>query len=181
MSSILTGRGHIFHFLRPGANVVDIEDIADALSKICRFTGHTSSFYSVAQHSVLVASVLAGLPAKVRLAGLLHDAAEAYVGDVSLPLKQLLPDYKEIERGVEHAVAAALGFEYPYPPAVKTADTILLATERRDLMPASEPWEVLKNVTPLPDTIVPLEPFAARALFMQHYAAICEEICHDRT
>lgn len=95
---ILTYTGLHFPLLKPEYFHFNILDIAHALSQLCRFTGHTSSFYSVAQHSVMVASLV---PADQALAALMHDAAEAYLGDVSSPLKALLPDYKLIETNVE--------------------------------------------------------------------------------
>lgn len=71
-----------------------IEDIAHALSQLCRYTGHTNTFYSVAQHCLLIADKIPGGP-EVKLAALLHDAAEAYVNDLASPLKRWLMDREE--------------------------------------------------------------------------------------
>lgn len=136
---IETASGRKFNFLSPDPDSIDIHDIAYALSNLCRYTGHCRSYYSVAEHSVYVASLL---PDNLRLAGLLHDAAEAYLGDVNSPLKRLLPEYKEIEHGVEAAIAKKFGLEYPFPSGVKHADLQQLRTEAHHLLPSrGEEWE----------------------------------------
>jgi len=166
---ILTASGHYFDFQYPDQNHIDIETIAHALANLCRFTGHVSSFYSVAQHSVLVSRLVAPEHA---LAGLLHDAAEAYVGDVAAPLKCLLQDYRVIEARVEAVVLGRFGLPAVLPAAVWLADLCALATEIRDLMPAYDDdleWQSVSGVKPDAQTIMPCSPSVARKLFMGRF------------
>jgi hypothetical protein len=117
---------------------ITIEDIAYALSHVCRFGGHCTEFYSVAEHSVRVAQAIkvSGGTQDEIFAGLMHDAAEAYVGDMVWPLKQApeLAGYKKIERRVEDAIAERFGLAKELPAIVKKFDLVLLSTEKRDLM-----------------------------------------------
>ena len=169
--NILTNGGTYFHFLEPERSAIDIETIAHALAHICRFTGHTRHFYSVAQHSVLVSCLV---PPEHALAGLLHDAAEAYLGDVAAPLKMLLPDYKAIEARVEDAVLGRFGLPATLPQNVKQADRLALAIEQRALMPPhGDVWECELH----PDydrfkaqmVIFPEFPLVARKLFLARF------------
>jgi hypothetical protein len=160
MTMLLTASGVEVHpgVLDPAA--VHIGDIAHALSLICRFGGHSAVHYSVAQHSLLVVRILDGLgaPREARLCGLMHDAHEAYVGDVPTPIKALLgAAWAEVEHQAEVAVLAAFGLERAmtdWRELIRHADLIALATERRDLMRFDEernhPWPMLTGVEPHP-------------------------------
>lgn len=169
---ILTVNGQYFDFMEPKGETFDIDTIAHALSHICRYTGHTRNFYSVAQHSVLVSYLV---PSKHALAGLLHDAAEAFIGDVASPLKQLLPDYKVIEKRVEAVVLGKFGLPPDLPLEIKRADLIALATEQRDLMPHHADvweWETIQGIQPMLETVRPLSSAVARNLFLMRFKQI---------
>lgn len=165
--TILTVSGRYFNLLEPEKSVFSIFDIAHALAHICRFTGHTRHFYSVAQHSVHVSRALCQ---EYALAGLLHDAAEAFIGDVSAPLKALVPEYRVIEKRIEAVVLTQFGLPAILPPEVKAADIALLHTERRDLMPEHErDWTIGDARKVLPLTIVPVPAERARRMFLDRF------------
>lgn len=106
MQHITTYMGEDFTPLTPDAKQIHIEDIAHALSLMCRANGHFVSFYSVAQHCINCANeaMARGLPARMQLACLLHDASEAYLSDVTRPVKQHLPKYREIENNLQDMI-----------------------------------------------------------------------------
>lgn len=129
------------------------------------------SHNSVAQHSVMVSFIV---PPEHRLAALLHDAAEAFLGDVSSPLKAMLPDYRAIEKSVETEILSRFGIS-GLPPCVKHADRVLLATEKRDLMPSGTVlWPILDGIEPLTNKILPLNPRQAKDLFLVRYRALMQ-------
>lgn len=172
---VSTHAGKQFFFAHPAKSEIRLGDIAHSLSQICRFTGHTDQFYSVAQHSVLTSYLVDPQHA---LHALMHDAAEAYVGDVSMPLKTLLPDYKEIEKSVEKAIFAHFGLPEQIPEDIKHADLVMLATEKRDLMPnATEDWAILDNIVPMGRKIHPLRSHQAKTLFLERFV----ELSHETT
>lgn len=143
-SSILTASGKWFDVLNPQAALIDLADIACALSKLCRFGGHCNEFYSVAEHSIMVSRRVAQLGGDTEaiLWGLLHDASEAYVVDIPRPVKRHIPQYNAIEDAIQIEVARRFNLSWPMPEVVHQADHDLLAFELRELMPV-QPEEVL--------------------------------------
>lgn len=171
MTWILTYTGKKFDPFNPHPGSIDIMDIAHALSNLCRFTGHCRLFYSVAQHSVLVSGIA---PAQDRLTALLHDAPEAYLADLSTPVKSQMSDYQALENALWVAIASKFDLPLDMPVSVKHADRVLLATERRDLLPRHpEPWPCLHGIEPLPNTITPVDPLGAERIFLYTFMAIC--------
>lgn len=163
-----TASGRKFWPMDPRPEDVFIEDIAHALSMMCRFGGHCLEFYSVAQHSVLISR---HLPAPYKLWGLLHDASEAYVVDLPRPLKASLPDYKVAENLVMSAIAERFGLCPVMPPEVKRADIAILADEVARLMaPPPEPWDLQEP--PLGIDIRPWFPDRAKAEFMMAFRTL---------
>ncbi len=128
---IETYMGKRVYFMDPRPDDFDITDIAHALSNNCRWTGHCKFFMSVAEHSVAV-SYLCDDP----LAGLLHDASEAYLTDVAKPIKPFLENYMDIEDRIMKAIAKKYGFKYPLATSVKLADNQQLSTEAAFLVPS---------------------------------------------
>lgn len=135
-----TFTGRRFFPMDPDPDEVDVLDVAHSLAMQCRYNGHVRSFYSVAEHCVLVSRVVAPEHA---LWGLLHDATEAYVGDMVRPLKVHMPAYRAAEDRVMDAIATRYGLVGPMPAEVKEADTRLLLDERDALLgPSPARWDV---------------------------------------
>lgn len=128
---IETYSGIKFYFLEPTPDMININDIAQSLSRQCRFSGHLKKFLSVAEHSILVSRNCDN-----KLHGLLHDASEAYLLDVPSPIKQYLLNYKELEAGVMKAILEAFGLDPVLPPDVHDADTAQLKAEAIMLLPS---------------------------------------------
>jgi len=155
MTWILTASGRQFDVRHPYCGNVNLGDIAHSLAQINRFNGHASRPYSVAEHSLLVAEivrVMGGNP-HAQMAGLMHDAHEAYCGDLHSPGKDDIGhDWHLFEDKFSRTVRTYFELNCAFvdhAPLVKRADLIALATERRDLMPNnSAPWECLMGITP---------------------------------
>ena len=175
----LTYTGRQFWPFDPRPDDVCIRDIAHHLAQICRFNGGTRVPYSVAQHSLMVADLL---PPPLAFYGLLHDATEAYVGDMVRPLKRGLPEYQRVEAEIWAAIVQkfrietnpsftffdAAGRVVTAEAKVKEADNVALMTERRDLLvPSPHGWS--NRAEPHPETIRPLSASEAETRFLQRY------------
>jgi hypothetical protein len=163
---IETYTGRAFQPMNPDPLRISIRDIAHALSFKCRYTGHCSAFYSVAEHSVLMAG--STIDREVAQWCLLHDATEAYLPDVPRPLKPYIPGWAEIENRVEVAVAKRFQLRLPKPDVVKTLDTRILLTEAADLLPSrGEKWEI--DARPLDVRLEFWAPPVAEGMFLRMY------------
>lgn len=166
-----TRLGRQFWPLDPRPEDIRIFDIAHALAMQCRYNGHCNVFYSVAEHSVLVSLVV---PPAHALAGLLHDAAEAYVGDLVRPLKRHIHGYDAIEDRVWRAIAERYGVPVDLHESVKIADNAVLLAEQAQIMgPPPEPWNVPGE--PAAVTINGLNPNEARSAFLDRFTQLTGE------
>lgn len=159
----------VIDLTNPAPGLIRIDDIALALSRICRFAGHTLRFYSVAEHCVMVSRLV---PPEAALPALLHDASEAYLGDVTMPLKAVLPAYKAIEHRMEQAIDAAFCIDSSqWRTEIKFADVKMSIIEAHRLMPASpEYWGTAPD-----DLTVPVEgwpPAEARRRFLERFVEL---------
>ena len=166
-----TFTGRQVHSLCPSPDEIDIDDIAHSLAYQCRFLGHTDGFYSVAQHSILVSQMV---PEPDALWGLLHDAAEAYLGDLPAPIKRE-PEmlvYRAAEERLLEAVAARFSLPPVIPDSVKRADRIALATEFRDVTTVGDLDWIVGECGFAPSEqlgIMPWPPAVAEDRFLRRY------------
>jgi len=165
--------GKVLDFQDPKPDQFTIEDIALGLSRQPRFGGHTKSFYSVAQHCITLSQVV---PNGYKMQALMHDASEAFMGDLPTPLKHLLPEYMGIEEEVSDAIQEAFGFS-TMSPLVEVADARMLITERNALLPSLDvlDWEEHK---PYPIRINPMPMDKAYGEFLKIYHRLKrDELC----
>jgi uncharacterized protein len=181
---IETFTGKRFGFLDPQENEVEVYDIANALSKSCRYVGHVSDFYSVAEHCCHLYDFYwdrrtqldhedgHGVDYGVRARTvLMHDASEAYLADIARPVKKILPDYQALEAKIEGMLAQKFNLIYPFPVWLKELDTRILLDERKMLQPfASYEWAVDKiGVKPLGVKLQCWSPAQAAREYLHRY------------
>jgi len=170
---IQTYTGKKFYPLYPKEEDISIMDIAHALSMLCRFTGHCEKFISVAQHSVSVSYLC---DRQDRLYGLLHDASEAYISDISSVVKKFpqLSGYKEIEKNIQETICRKFGLPTVEPESVKIADQLMLGVEAKSLLKNIHPdWSF--PIDPPPFQIVSLTPAEAKSLFLNRFNELNNE------
>lgn len=176
---IETHSGIQFNLIEPSTDMVKIFDIAHHLAHINRFTGALKSFYSVAEHSYLASMQKQdSIDKELALYLLIHDAHEAYVGDISSPLKAALKNhngndaFETIEHGIQDAICNKLKLTYPYPSwiqkEVKRIDARMLATEKRDLLESKLEWA--NEAMPYDFKLhFPADPQKAKAQFLRRF------------
>ncbi len=135
---IRTFTGKYINVFDPQPHDICLEDIAHALSNLCRFGGHTRQFYSVAEHSIRTAKFV---EPPYRLAALLHDASEAYLLDIPTPVKIMFPEYHKAEYRMMEVIAEKFGFEYPLSDEVRMADKLMLQLEWLEFMTGSQDYD----------------------------------------
>jgi hypothetical protein len=180
---ILTFTGKVFDFFKPEPEMICIADIAHALALTNRYSGHTSQPYSVAEHSVRCSHIPIGDP----LLNLMHDSAEAYIGDIPSPQKKGLGwefppngfhiQYEQFETEILRQIGMALGVRQlkcwlTMPKETHVTDKIMIATEVRDLMPPIwvEKFSVwLDEEKPLAEKIVPWSWDKAEQEFLSRF------------
>lgn len=160
--------GNKFFPIDPRPTEIDIQDIAFSLSNICRFGGHVE-FYSVAEHCC---HIYDAAPDHLKMLGLLHDATEAYLGDMVRPLKQQMAQYRVVEDNLWKVIADRFSLPH-FTDAIKELDNRALLAERNHLMeegPNTRKWYWdHQGLKPLDCKIRNWSPRLARAQFMKRY------------
>lgn len=168
-----TGSNQELDFAAEAWIVLPIEMIARALSNICRYNGHSSRYYSVAEHSLHISYMV---PQELALAALLHDASEAYVGDMPTGLKRFMGiSFKDIERKATEAVSRGYGIPLAdlESPIIKNYDKRILGDEAQALMPPHAFWDkFVQEHEPTGITLQCWTPDEANARFLQRFAEL---------
>lgn len=179
-TALETRGGRAADFARLDQLKIDIRDIAASLSKLCRYNGHTREFYSVAEHCVILAEYARrNYSADAAMHMLLHDAAEAYIGDYPLPMKRLFTMLEVMEFRVDELIAFKFGLQHPFPDYVKDLDRRVVIDEKRVLYPDSRwTWpSELDGLEPLgvEDRIAGFPPATAEAQYLDAFNILLEE------
>jgi hypothetical protein len=129
---IRTFMGKLIDPFKPDPELIGLVDIAHSLSNICRWNGHVMRFYSVAEHCIFVSGLVESREDK--LAALLHDASEAYITDLTRPVKYRFPNYLDLEFDLKRVISLKFGFQFPLSVAVKDADDLALRWEYKNVV-----------------------------------------------
>ena len=177
---ITTISGGQYFITSPSPNDICLRDIEWGLSHNNRYSGQSRYPYNVAEHSVHESDeLLRRYPGDHLLAlhGLLHDAPEAFLGEMTKPLKQTLAYYSYLERLAEIAIYSHFGLPRVTPQqkaAIKLVDSSLLATERRDLITPRRDWERTEPPLTHLDLRIPMSPATARLGFHQRWESLTQ-------
>lgn len=149
-NTIKVSAGHYVNIANPDPSTIELESIAAALSKVCRFGGHCPQFYSVAEHCIHATDLACseGFVSDALVAVFLHDAAEAYIGDMVKPLKLMIPQYGETEQRIESAIEAAFCVDFAkWSDVIKRFDRALLKAEKVTMWPDDrEKWAGFSDI-----------------------------------
>ena len=170
-----TYTGKRFEFSDPiDPETICIEDIAHSLSMQCRFNGHCHTFYSVAEHSVVMSYLMPTREAAI--GALLHDAAEAYTGDIITPLKT--DAMRALEDKIMEAILDCFGLHISEAVVreVKKADLRMMATEKEQLLHLGHEWEILEGVEPYCMALWGLPPVEAKDRFLKRFIELTKEV-----
>jgi hypothetical protein len=170
-----TFTGKRYFLTDPHPDDVCIEDIAHALSNVCRFGGHARVHYSVGQHSDHCRQMAKHMYPDdflIQMHCLLHDASEAYIGDVVRPLKISQPDYLKLEDNTMLVIYRALDLPYPTQEqfsVIKYIDNAVLLAEARDLITGGgKDWDMVSGI-PWKEPIIPWAPRTANFNFLNSF------------
>lgn len=159
--------GAPFYPLTAQPEDIEITDIAHALGMVCRYAGHCRRFYSVAEHCWLLSY---SVDQEHALTALLHDATEAYMGDLVRPLKNRMPDYKAVEDRLWSVIADRFNLPEGIPQQVKEYDTRIVADEREQIMaPSRLPWTATEGYAPLGVYINGWSPITAGEKYLARF------------
>jgi len=170
--------GTTLNFSEPDKSDITIDDISHGLAHTCRFAGHTKTFFTVSQHSLLVEAIVAeaGGTTEERMIALLHDAPEAFMGDCPTPLKDLLPFYRKMEELLVQAISDKIDVNIANLPGIVTeADRRALNIEAKKLMPKATWAEEIRftrgivGVSDPSGELVSLPPYVCKDHFKSKY------------